>query len=257
VGFLGFSAPVVWDPSDYNTPIPLDASYASSFPKSINTSGVIVGEGYSADYQTSYALLWSPADGYSAATPLGGLATGALARSINDLGGVAGSGYDAAGTSWAMVWDPADYTSPVLLGGGFENGSNAHAINDSGRVAGGGLLAASVARACVWDPSDYATPVLLGDLGFGSQAYSINDAGFVAGMVYSNASSEYLPAVRSPADYSAPLILPGSPASHYGGTGLVINDLGWVVGIELDSSWRQYGVVWIPDSPAVPEPALA
>ncbi|MGF1483222.1 MAG: PEP-CTERM sorting domain-containing protein [Opitutales bacterium] len=151
----------------------------SSIAQAINNSGQVAGRASLANNERR-ATVW---DSNGTPTNLGTLGgTFSAAVAINDSGQVAGeataspaNGGQLRATRWDTDGNPTDLGA---LGGEF---STARAINDSGQVAGNARPATGGLRAIVWDAD--GTPTNLGTLGSStsSQAWAINDLGFVVG----------------------------------------------------------------------------
>lgn len=146
-------------------------------PVAINDSGVVLGHSIDGTGQT---LLWDSTHGTRSITAL--LAPSFVARDINNAGAVAGvilENVQPLGSyGQAALWDPlnGNLSLPSL---GPE--SAARAINDAGQAVGGANIQnTATTHAVEWD-----SPTSVRDLGAlngSSNAYAINNSGFVAGV---------------------------------------------------------------------------
>lgn len=151
-----------------------DLGIAEGFARSVNDSGVVVGE-MSAD-ALQHAFRWAN----GSTTDLGTLAgfTESSAADVNASGQIAGtctSGFPAR----AFLWSGGSMSDLGTLGG---SRSEAAAINDAGKVVGTSLLDDDLTRhAFAWDAGSGI--LALGDLdgNNGSEATDVNDAGDVVG----------------------------------------------------------------------------
>ena len=144
----------------------------------INDAGSVVGIG-TINGSAYHAFLWTQDTGMVDLSTLGGTLSSAYA--INNVGVVAGSSQDRYGFLRAFVWSPATGMVGLPIPA---NCSNAVAwdINDLGQAVGFGKVTAGLGwnHALLW-----VNPSIVIDLGTlggpSSDAYGINDAGWVVG----------------------------------------------------------------------------
>ena len=148
----------------------------------INESGLIVA--------AHAAAVWSEATGWQMLPRPSG-ATICKGAAINDVGAIAGT-CTIAGLDRAVYW-PSASGSPVVLPLPVDGGHpDVGAINDTGMIVGSVTITIkangsrnALWRAIRWNPSGGSwTAELLPDLGNGSHAEAINDAGQIAGAVF-------------------------------------------------------------------------
>ena len=148
----------------------------------INEAGLIVA--------ANAAAVWSETTGWQMLPRPSG-ATTCRGGAINDIGAIAGT-CTIAGQDRAVYW-PSGSGSPVVLPLPVNGGHpDVGAINDIGMIVGSVAITMrtngsrnALWRAIRWNPSGGSwTAELLPDLGNGSHAEAINDAGQIAGAVF-------------------------------------------------------------------------
>ncbi len=213
--------------------------------RSINDSGIIVGDGRPYWTGLSFPFYRLPSDGVlqSLLDPFGSYD---YVYGINGAGQMVGYGpADAVCNPGGLACDRAIYwpggSAPFVNLGDPEGGfySHAAAINDAGQIAGFANTADGE-RATVWTTSGSA-PVHLGVLpgGTASRATSINRQGDVAGFstVAGGARHAFVAHAGQLTDLGT---LPGGHESM----ALGINAAGHVVGWSDDASFETHAVVW-------------
>jgi probable HAF family extracellular repeat protein len=145
----------------------------------INTAGQIVGWSSTAGDGAVHAFLYADGQIRDLGT-LGG--TDSWAQAINDAGQVVGMSYTAGNAAiHAFLYDPSISDEMLDLGtlGGVQSGG--WSINIAGQIAGFVQPAGDAAsQAALYDPGDGAWQIL-GAPGGSSEAYGINDAGWLVG----------------------------------------------------------------------------
>ena len=149
----------------------------------INEAGLIVA--------ANAAAVWSEATGWRLLPRPSGATTCKGGIAINDVGAIAGN-CTIAGQDRAVYW-PSTSGSPVVLPLPVDGGHPiVGGINDVGIIVGSVTITMrtngsrnAIWRAIRWNPSGGSwTAELLPDLGKGSHAEAINDAGQIAGAVF-------------------------------------------------------------------------
>lgn len=205
---------------------------------------------YAANSQAGKPAPPPPSPSYTL-TQLSGLPGGNTydAADVNDSGQVVGSMRTDNGQWHAVVWETA--TAPKDLDNGRGN-SEAYGINNSGRVVGQcSFVGGPSPQPTVWIPDGqggYAPTVLIGGAGLNGSANDINDSGLVTGYFMLNGVE--MGFVNRPetdangvpitwfrdenGDGINDLMFLLEPTTNADGIEpSAINDLGWVVGMDL------------------------
>ena len=223
----------IWTPSGITD---IGAPFGDSTGMSINHDGRVVGQ------SGGYACLWIPSEEPRRLASLAPTDTTSRAFSINAGGAVAGdSGFGTDGQ--ACIWNPdGTITALGTLGG---TTSCARSINAGGQVVGyADPSFGDNCHAFIWDSTSGMRDLgTLQDNGEPSWAFSINNAGQVAG---SSGSKAFV------WDQGSGLVeLPTLGGDRSGANW--INDAGWIVGSSSTSNGDFHAVLWRP----VPEPSSA
>lgn len=251
LSLMALAASPSWAAVRYNlTDLGTLPGYGISRASSINNNGQIVGFVMEANTPShSRAVLFDPT-GRGNNVDLGTLGgQGSEAVSINDSASIAG---------WADSNDPllSPHATLFQTSGGQDNialGNEAAAIslNDNGQAAGVQVDDNGCDRATRFDPNDPNRNINLGTLdGYVySVAYSINNAGTIAGFAYND---------LSPADYRAVLFDSTGNGNNtdlgtLGGNisaACSVNDKNQVVGMAETPSGQTYATLFDPNNPA-------
>jgi probable HAF family extracellular repeat protein len=155
------------------TALAIPAGYATCNATATNNFAQVVGSCTTADYSSTHAILWSA----GSTTDLGTIPGqyGSSASSINDNGQVVGKSGDLP-----FIWSNG-IMKALRLPHGLTLNCSANSINLAGQVAGACADSNNVYHALRWTNGNVTD---LGTLpgGTGSLAYSINNAGQVAGI---------------------------------------------------------------------------
>jgi hypothetical protein len=214
-------APALWDLNRSLVPLPALAGTCGGVADAVNGSGVVVGSAYIGSSQT-FPVRWLPSPAGYAVEQLSPLPNGRDPGpwSIDESGRI-GSGNDAAvwsaGAGWQMLIKPAGATfcPATVVGNGGQaisrcqianvtqgvfwssvssapivlpmppgaTGAYPRGVTASGTVVG--FVTGNGYGAVRWIPNGGAWTVeRLADLGKGSSALGVNDAGYVVGSVY-------------------------------------------------------------------------
>lgn len=137
--------------------------------------------------------------------PLAGDAA-STATGVNSAGDVVGYSVDENGTrATGFVYRASTGTTTALpgLGGVY---TLAYAINDSGTVVGSSENASSAQRAVAWDQNGQISQLIVSNR---SDARAINNAGVIAGQIFSGGAKPYF---RNPSNGAVNILTP--PASN-------------------------------------------
>lgn len=158
-------------------------------PRSINTSGTIVGEGTAQWGGPSYPCFWPQQTRVEFLAHGGGLGGGA--RDINDLGMIAGSSEQPNRALHACTWNPEGHATDIGTGSTLH--SQAIALNASGDIAGWVSIHPTDGgqahfRPAYWPNS--TSPVVLADLDGGwGEAVDISSAGVILLRVHTSSDT--------------------------------------------------------------------
>ena len=272
------SAPALWDRAAQFVALPAVPGTCGGSTREVNRAGVVVGSVYSGN--VPLPVRWMPTAGGYVAELLPMLPNGSNpgAWSINELGWVGASEVAAiwveetgwqllalpggatscvgtnvgdgghvvsrctiAGQNRAVFWASPTGSPEVLPLPGGATGATAWSITKTG-IAVGYALGAQY-RAVRWTRSSTSWSVeFLPDLGYGSSAFRMNEAGHVAGSIYGN-SGFAQPALWMP-DGSFLLLYGGK----WGGEamGLSEPDGGLVIGGYYSSPEGKTAARWLP-----------
>lgn len=270
------SAPALWDRAAQFVALPPPPGTCGGSTRQVNRAGVVVGAAYSGN--VPLPVRWIPTAGGYVAELLPMLPNGSNpgAWSINELGWVGASELAAIWveeTGWRLLALPDGVTYCV----GTEVGDGGHAVSrcniagqsrpvfwasptaapellplPSGATAATawsltrtgvavGYALGTQYRAVRWTRSGTSWNVeFLPDLGYGSSAFRMNEAGHVAGSIYTK--NGYQPALWMP-DGTFLLLYSGSSGEA---TGVSEPDGGLVIGGYYLSSTRKTAVRWRP-----------
>ena len=164
---------------------------SASFAQSINESGQIVGDGYTANDDFDAAVFWNSDGSIHELQTLSGASSNGWATGINNLGQIVGITADADGNSQSVFW--ASYTAaPVLLSvlSGY-SGAVAADINDAGQIVGWATYDAdNASHLILWDQGNFTDlssliPAALAADGMSLSNYltQINQDGAIVGRI--------------------------------------------------------------------------
>jgi probable HAF family extracellular repeat protein len=200
----------------------------------INSSGVIAGDGYVADFD--FHAFVTGGDGLLDLGTLGGTYTSPVA--INDAGQVAGSSQTDAGGLRAFLYSGGNLTSLGEFGGDY---SFAYALNSLGIVVGVSALTNGNLHGFVWSSGSLADIGTLG--GSYSTAYAVNDSGVVAGESYVASGDTHAFAFANGLMKDLGTLGGGTYS-----TAFQVNSNGQVIGYGATASGSTHGFAWLNGS---------
>jgi len=174
----GESKAFLWKPKGSMQALALLSGFTRSGAHDINTAGQIVG------FCGPSAVIWE-ADGSVKELSMPKDHNRCVAYAVNSKGQVAGEATDAQNKTRAFFWDPQKGTAVQMESApGYEE-SRAEDLNDKGHIVGWVRSSQNETRAAMWN-----TEGKLADLGqlskdVDSQAFGINNAGFIVGVTKS------------------------------------------------------------------------
>lgn len=208
----------------------------------INNLGKVAGHLNAPDGNSSWAVVWNPG---GTVTQIGNVPgqRHTTASGLNDAGTVVGSGWnDSVGHPY--VWTQS--TGIVDLSAPWPLGAWTGQVNEAGEIAGTRQVAQFQYLALTWDAQGNVRELeLLADQTT-SEAYDINDAGWVAGMANAPSTLQTVPVIWSPSGWQMKLPL---PAGYLYGSATAINDNGWIAGDVYypgKDGFMHAPVVWVP-----------
>lgn len=220
-------------------PLPGDTA---AFPAAISDNGTAVGS--SRDATSKHAVAWPPSGTPVALPPLPGDAE-SVAVAVNGSGTAVGYSYPAGavGSARAVTWSPDGTVTALAAPVGYAS-SSATRITDSGIVIGTGRPAgpSEPDHALVWNAVG-----AVADLGAGSRANAVNNAGTVVGGLGGQAA-------RWAADGTPLPLAPTTLTS----VATAVNDQGAIVGYTSDpppARAQFYAQRWNPDGSVSALPA--
>jgi probable HAF family extracellular repeat protein len=223
---------------------------STSWARSINNAGQVVGFSYTASDIAEHAFLWDADNGMQDLGALGGILADSDARGINDSGIVVGQSYSPIGIR-AFRWDSDNGMQDLGTLGGDISGANA--INSQGHIVGG------AARADEYDVAFFYDGNNMIDIGqpspSSSAAEAINDSDQIVGtMRVLGTISEhgFVYADGQMQDLNG-LIPPDSGFIVTFAHG--INNAGQIVGVALDVRNHEHAVLLTPDGTGSPHGA--
>lgn len=216
---------------------------------SINESGQVTGS----TFLDTNAFIWQ--DGVM--TKLGTLGGDeSYGEGINDTGQVIGSAQLNSHTKHAFLWDNGTMSDLGVLTGGSnpdgQNDSYAEAINATGQVVGWSDTPENLRHAFLWDSANGMQE--LGMAGLSSEAYAINDLGWVVGKSYfAGIPRERATLWRDGEMIELGTLLPVNSGWRELSIATGINNSGWIVGQGVVDSGEERAFLMIPRT-LVPEP---
>ncbi|MFE2726146.1 hypothetical protein [Kitasatospora sp. NPDC059327] len=236
---------VRWTSPSTPTELPPLPGDTVASPAAIADNGTAVGSSWGAAAE-KHAVAWPPSGAPVALPPLPG-DTASEAVAVNGSGTAVGYSYPAGDPAArrAVAWSPGGTVTAFDVPAG-STSSGATRITDSGVVIGAGVVIGTggtgVGHALVWNAAG-----AVADLGAGSEAKAVNNAGTVVGGLNGQAARWAVDGTPSP-------LTPTTLASVATG----INDQGVIVGYTSDP-WparaQLYAQRWNPDGSVLALPA--